>query len=373
MDEEELLQQYHGNQPFSFGSLQEVRRAINVDNKDLKQILSKSNIYTEHKEFKKPKNLPPIRTYGEDYLWEADLMFFTHPDLAKENDGYLYLLAIIDTFTKMVSLSKLQTKDTKTVTERMNNLFKNVKPKYLRVDGGGEFVSNLFINMCKKNNVKPYLAMEPIKCAMIERFNRTFKRILVQKMEHENSLRWIDFLEDSLEIYHNRRHRTLKMTPSEAADNEKNQRQIMRTNLKQYSMFDRIRFGKNKKRTKFKQGDFVKIIKHKGPFTKGYAKTATQEYFKIYAIDRRLSKDRYYLKDIMGDKLIGSFYEEYLVGFTPSDDEFYKIDPNFKDFKKKNIRGKPHIYVKWLGWPNKFNQWVPMSEVRHILPENAYI
>ena len=38
MDEEELLQQYHGNQPFSFGSLQEVRRAINVDNKDLKQI-----------------------------------------------------------------------------------------------------------------------------------------------------------------------------------------------------------------------------------------------------------------------------------------------------------------------------------------------
>ena len=108
---------------------------------------------------------------------------------------------------------------------------------------------------------------------------------------------------------------------------EKNQRQIMRTNLKQYSMFDRIRFGKNKKRTKFKQGDFVKIIKHKGPFTKGYAKTATQEYFKIYAIDRRLSKDRYYLKDIMGEKLIGSFYEEYLVGFTPSDDEFYKIDP----------------------------------------------
>ena len=292
---------------------------------------------------------------------------------SEENDGYLYLLAIIDTFTKMVSLSKLQTKDTKTVTERMNNLFKNVKPKYLRVDGGGEFVSNLFINMCKKNNVKPYLAMEPIKCAMIERFNRTFKRILVQKMEHENSLRWIDFLEDSLEIYHNRRHRTLKMTPSEAADNEKNQRQIMRTNLKQYSMFDRIRFGKNKKRTKFKQGDFVKIIKHKGPFTKGYAKTATQEYFKIYAIDRRLSKDRYYLKDIMGEKLIGSFYEEYLVGFTPSDDEFYKIDPNFKDFKKKNIRGKPHIYVKWLGWPNKFNQWVPMSEVRHILPENAYI
>merc|ERR1712122_331237 len=36
--------------------------------------------------FKKPKLLPPIRTYEEDYIWEADLMFFTHPAIAKENN-----------------------------------------------------------------------------------------------------------------------------------------------------------------------------------------------------------------------------------------------------------------------------------------------
>ena len=72
----------------------------------------------------------------------------------------------------------------------------------------------------------------------------------------------------------------------------------------------------------------------------------------------------------MGEKVLGSFYEEYLVHFTPTNDELYKIDPNFKDFKRKFIGGKPHIYVKWLGWPNKFNQWLPLSEVQHILPEN---
>merc|ERR1711949_98871 len=64
--------------------------------------------------FKKPKLLPPIRTYEEDYIWEADLMFFTHPAIAKENDGYLYILAIIDTFTKMVMLKKLKNKSTTT-------------------------------------------------------------------------------------------------------------------------------------------------------------------------------------------------------------------------------------------------------------------
>ena len=224
MDEEELLQQYHGNNPFSFGSRREVKRFVNIDDGELKNVLSKSNIYTEHKMFKKPKLLPPIRTYGEDYIWEADLMFFTHPAIAKENDGYLYILAIIDTFTKMVMLKKLKNKSTKTITEDVNRLFQREKPKYLRVDMGGEFVSNMFVNMCKKNKVKLYIAMEPIKCAMVERFIRTFKRILVQKMEKEHTLRWSDFVGDCKNIYDNRTHRTIKMTPLEAERKENKKR-----------------------------------------------------------------------------------------------------------------------------------------------------
>ena len=45
MDEEELLQQYHGNNPFSFGSRREVKRFVNIDDGELKNVLSKSNIY----------------------------------------------------------------------------------------------------------------------------------------------------------------------------------------------------------------------------------------------------------------------------------------------------------------------------------------
>ena len=36
MDEEELLQQYHGNNPFSFGSRREVKRFVNIDDGELK-------------------------------------------------------------------------------------------------------------------------------------------------------------------------------------------------------------------------------------------------------------------------------------------------------------------------------------------------
>ena len=180
MDEEELLRRYHGDSQFSFGGLDKVKDSVDIKTDVLKDVLSKSNIYTEFREFKKPKYLPPIRTYGEHYLWEADLMFFTHPTFAEENDGNLYILAIIDTFTKTVKMKKLKSKNTTEVTNSVRNLFKDCKPKYLRVDAGGEFISNAFSRMCKDNDVELYIAMEPIKCAVIERFNRAFKFSSVQ-------------------------------------------------------------------------------------------------------------------------------------------------------------------------------------------------
>ena len=36
--------------------------------------------------------------------------------------------------------------------------------------------------------------------------------------------------------------------------------------------------------------------------------------------------------------------------------------------EEKIIRGVPHILVKWLGWPNKFNQYVPYEDVSHLIP-----
>ena len=366
MNEEELLRTYHADFPFSFGGLDKVRDSVNIKKNRLKNVLSKSNIYTEFREFKKPKYFPPVRTYGEDYLWEADLMFFTHPTFAQQNDGNLYILAFIDTFTKRVKMQSLKSKNTTVVTIAVNNLFKNIKPRYLRVDAGGEFISNAFTKMCKDNNVELYIAMEPIKCAIIERFNRTFKRLLIQIMDKNNSLRWVDFLPQALKIYHSRRHRSLKMSPDEA-DEDINHNKILRLNLKRYAKFDRKRYSKNQKPAKFKTGKFVKLFKKKGVFTKGYAENVTKEYFKIYHVDRKLSKDRYYLKDLAGDRVLGSIYEEYLVSFQPSDEAVFKIDPNHKDFKRKNIRGIPHIFVKWYGWPTKFNQWVPVNDIEHLL------
>ena len=371
MSNRDFLNKYHESEPYSFGGISQVQNYFNVNPKKIARVLSKSDIYTTFKEFKKPSKTPPIRTYGPNYLWEADLMFFTHPQFSTSNDGFLYILAFIDTFTKAVGIIKLKTKDTKIVTQKMKNRFDNGdKPKYLRVDAGGEFLSHIFTQMCAKHNVKLYIAQEPIKCAFIERFNRTFKRILVQLMEYHNSVRWVDFIKPAIAIYHSRKHSSIGMSPDEAED-EENHALIYDKLLRKYMKDDRKKYIKDKKLPKFRKGDIVKIFKKKGIFTRGFNQSVTKEYFTIYHIDRRLSKDRYYLKDLMGERIIGSFYSEYLVPFTPpTDGGEYRIDPNFRDFKRKRIRGVPHIWVKWLGWPSKFNQWVPEADIQHLLPPN---
>ena len=364
---QDILDDYHGANSFSFGGKNHVKDKIKISDRNLDNVLSHSEIYTEFKQFKKPNPLPPIRTYAENYLWEADLMFFTHPDFVKENEGFLYILAIIDTFTKMVMVKLLKTKNTQTVTKDVEELFERDKPKYLRVDAGGEFVSNMFTSMCKRHNVEMYIAMEPIKCAMIERFNRSFKRILVQIMEYNNSIKWIKFVHQALEIYHNRYHRSIKMTPYEA-NMQINHDKVFKTNMKRYAKSNQIKAYKNKKPSKFTLGQLVKVFAKRNIFSRGFNQNVTKEYFQIYHIDRNLSKDRYYLKDLAGDKVLGSFYQEYLVPFSPpADGGEFKLDPDHKDFRRKKIRGIPHIFVKWKGWPKKFNQWVKESDIRRFI------
>ena len=68
MNEEELLRRYHADFPFSFGGLDKVKKSVIIGNDVLKDVLSKSNVYTEFREFRKPKYTPPVRTYGKNYL-----------------------------------------------------------------------------------------------------------------------------------------------------------------------------------------------------------------------------------------------------------------------------------------------------------------
>lgn len=64
------------------------------------------------------------------------------------------------------------------------------------------------------------------------------------------------------------------------------------------------------------------------------------------------------LIDLMKDKVEGHFYKEQLVKCSAPD---YQKDLFFveKVLHKKKIKGKNYYLVKFLFYPNKFNEYIP--------------
>ena len=80
----------------------------------------------------------------------------------------------------------------------------------------------------------------------------------------------------------------------------------------------------------------------------------TEEIFKVF---KRIDKPRpvYVLKDFKGETIEGTFYGEEIQKITKDEDGLYKFE---KVIKKRKRHGITEYYVKWLGWPDKFNSWV---------------
>ena len=66
----------------------------------------------------------------------------------------------------------------------------------------------------------------------------------------------------------------------------------------------------------------------------------------------------YRLVDLLGEKITGSFYEAEL---SPSTQNVFRIEKVIRrDQKKKKA------FVKWKGYPDKFNSWVPLSDAEKL-------
>jgi hypothetical protein len=155
--------------------------------------------------------------------------------------------------------------------------------------------------------------------------------------------------------YNNTYHRTIKTSP--ASVNKSNEAEI----------WSRV-YGHDKNEGasekslldfKFNVGDLVRISKAKGVFSKGYTANWTRELFKIH---ERLPRDPpvYKLIDMHDTKpevIEGIFYEANLQKVVQKDNIYYIEDV----IKERKTRGKEEAFVKWLGYPVRFNSWIPVT------------
>ena len=167
----------------------------------------------------------------------------------------------------------------------------------------------------------------------------------------KGTYKWIDVLDQLLYKHNNTKHSTILMKPKDV--NKKNEDQVWTTLYGHLYAESPL--------PKFKVGDTVRISKYKSTFTKGYEANFTEELFKVVKVIRGYPTV-YEIEDLEGEPIIGKFYEEELSGVDKKDD-VYRVE---KVLKRKKVKGKKMVLVKWLGYDSKHNSWIPESNIQDI-------
>jgi len=153
-----------------------------------------------------------------DDTWSADLVDMQA--FSKYNKGVKYLLTVIDIFSKYAWVIPLKNKTGESVTEAFEKIILEGRlPVNLWVDEGKEFYNKKFESFLNKNKINMYHTFNEGKAVVIERFNRSLKRIMWKYFTANNTYTYLDNLQDMVDKYNKTKHSSIKMTPIEASKN----------------------------------------------------------------------------------------------------------------------------------------------------------
>ena len=281
-----------------------------------------------------------------DEIWAADLVEMQQ--FSRWNKGYKYLLMVIDVFSKYGWIVPLKDKKGETVTKAFQNIFKEGrKPEFVWTDKGSEFYNRHLKDLLRKHEIELYSTENEEKSSVVERWNRTMKNRMWKEFTKRGNTMYLDILPKILKLYNNTSHSSIKMTPTEASRKE-NEGTVYFNLMKPTST-------KSSTKSKHLVGDKVRISKYKRPvFDKGYTPNWTEEVFTVDKI-QYTNPITYRLKDLSGEEISGSFYEQEMQKAVQ---DVYRIE---KVIRRDLAKGK--ALVKWSGYPEKFNSWVDINRL----------
>jgi hypothetical protein len=301
-----------------------------------------------HKQIRRKFLKRTVFAKNVDDIWTADLVDMQ--SFSRDNKGIKYLLTVIDVFSKYGWIIPLKTKTGSAVADAFRTLFANNKPPAkLWTDKGTEFYNVNVKKVLNEHNVSLYSTENEEKSSVVERWNRTMKTNMWKYFTANNTHTYLDVLQKLVDKYNTTYHHSIKCTPSQARKPEK------------YAHVFEALFGKvnreKKKDPKFAVGDRVRISKKKKQFEKGFTPNWTEEVFVIDQV-KDTKPPTYALKDLRGEPVKGSFYEEEL---QLSKQEVYRVE---KVIRKRKKNGVDEAYVKWKGYGKEFDSWIPASDLQ---------
>ena len=167
--------------------------------------------------------------------------------------------------------------------------------------------------------------------------------MMYKKFTQNNNTIFYNIINDFVNEYNNKYHSTIKMTPVQAS------LKISDKKIKNIYNFKKTKLGK------FKIGDRVRLSLEINIFEKSYETNGTEEIFEIYDI-KYSNILYYYLKDLNGEKIEGSFYQQELQKTNFKKDNEYIIEKILKTKRKQ-------VFIKWRGYDSSFNSWIDKNTV----------
>lgn len=352
---------YDSKNPGSFGGrerlyLEAKKYHSNVKRKDIENWLKGEIVYTLHRQARRKFKRNPILSEFPYENFQADLVDMQ--EFSKVNNGYRFILTVIDVFTKLAWASPLKDKSKNSVTNAFKEIIENNKPPAkLMTDKGKEFDNHIFANLMNKYGINHYMSENiDIKCSIIERFNRTLKNRMFKFFTLSGIRRYIDELQNFLWSYNNAKHRSIKMSPIEASL-EQNQKVVFK-NL--YGLENKREFLKKYKKPKLLPGTNVRKKYNLKIMDRGYYPVWSDQTFEVLKGLSGNIKPYYKLKDSTGNIIKKRFYPEEIQDIKVKS---YRIE---KILKERTRKGRKEFLIKWLNYPSTENSWIPAENVTSV-------
>lgn len=357
---------YDPKHPGSFKGPNKLHRVVKKEGKfnvgigKIRNWLNSQESYSLHKPVRRIFKRAKVIVTGLNDQYEADLADMQR--LKRKNNGVSFLLVVIDVFSRYLWVETIPTKREVDVIAAFNRIFaRATKPRRMRTDRGAEFTGRKVQDYFHAQNIEHWTAHnDEMKANFAERVIRTLKSSLWGYMRKTEKYRYVDVLQHVVESYNNTEHRSIGMTPSQVTKGHVERRLWWHLYKPTEDYLDIKGKPKNKIRYTRKVGDYVRISHKIKTFERGHDEKWTTEIFKIVGRLEHSGIPKYRLEDLQGENIKGTFYDGELQKVPYSEDNSFEVE----EIVERRGRGDDReVFVKWTGWPDKFNSWIPEKEI----------
>lgn len=190
-----------------------------ITHKIVKEFIKRQATAQINKEVKKSRKTIYNPITGPIGHYQLDLTDF--PKYSNKNNGYRYILCMVEVNTKKAYVKPIKKKTQKEVSnalEELINEIKNDKHKItiIQSDSGKEFKNNFVKKLLDKEVIEQRFSVVGDKKAMgvVERFNRTLRNLITKYLVANNTTKWIDKLHDFVSNYNSTFHSSVKDIPN---------------------------------------------------------------------------------------------------------------------------------------------------------------